>query len=545
MRRHGFLSLLALCCILPAQAQVSSTLQPTTTLTTQLGSLTVVAAPDPMLVRINGAQAIVAKVFPAMVNRSGQFNRDISILSPWSNYRDVPGARITLSSWVSDVRLRVPVEADDVVAGIMPAAAGQARINTSYRFDKARLSFKFNVRSSTSADALRALSTVMQRMATIEDSFQVELFGVGGRFDFTAGMALGRVRIERIEQFTLQLDGVTVEDTGWLTEIANFFLGFDRVFNVSGASNVNQAATMLANRLLQEAIKFSSLLQDNLNHALWTVGTPQFALHAVPIPGGATLGLGGTLRSLSSAASALRLDWDVAASAQPDGAVPTLAYSKLVRLVEDLTQIPAEGDLQVFVPYSLADQAMFELAQAGLLRNIGVPSASQGGVGQGFAMNLAPTGMPRTYRDGTNPGLLVVRLGVRMENATVSSVNVYGSSVPGGIPSSLSVTTVDATADLAIVVQPLVRADTTVDLRIVGVSVTNLAGQLRVATTTTNLALHQPAIQSAIDLAIRRSAPTVPLVSRAMSLPAPFSVNAGPATLGSMYARVPVVIVVN
>jgi hypothetical protein len=264
----------------------------------------------------------------------------------------------------------------------------------------------------------------------------------------------------------------------------------------------------------------------------------------VPIPGGATLGLGGTLRSLSSATSALRLDWDVAASAQPDGAVPTLAYSKLVRFAEDLTKIPAEGDIQIFVPYSLADQAMFELVQAGLLRGIAVPPASQGGVGQGFAMNLVPTGMPRTHRDGANPNLLV-RMGVRMENATVSTVNVYGSRLPGDIPSNLSVSAVNATADLAIVGQLLVRTDTTVDLRILGVSVSNLAGELRVATTTTNLAAHQPAIQAAIDLAIRRAAPTVPLVSRAMSLPAPFTVNTAPATLGSMYARVPVVIVVN
>lgn len=545
MRSLGLLAMLLLTSTLPVRAQVSSTPQPLTAQVQQVPSLTVVAAPDPTLVRINGASAIATKVFPAMVNRSGQLNRDISILSGWSTHRDVPGARITLSSWVSDVRLRIPVEADDLVAGILPATAGQARINTSYHFDKARLSFKLNVRSTTSADALATLSTVMRQMATIEDSFAIELFGVSGRFDFTAGMALGRIRIERIEQFTLQLDGVTVQDTGLLTEIANFFLGFDRVFNVSGATNVNQAATLLANRLLQEALKFSSLLQDNLNHALWMVGTPQFAMHAVPIPRGATLGLGGTLRSLSSAASALRLDWDVAANAQPDGAVPTLAYSKLVRLTEDLTKIPAEGDLQVFVPYSLADQAMYELVQAGLLRGIVVPPSTQGGVGQGFAMNLAPTGMPRTYRDGGNPGLLVVRMGVRMENATLSTVNVMGPSTPAGIPSNLSVSTVDATSDLAIVTQPLVRADSTVDLRIVGVSVTNLAGQLRVATTTTNLASHQPAIQAAIDIAIRRSAPTIPLVSRAMSLPAPFSVSAGPATLGSMYARVPVVIVVN
>lgn len=545
MRRSSLLPILLLLGVLSSQAQVSSTLQPTTALTPQLSSLTVVAPPDPTLVRVNGTRALTERVFPTMVNRSGQLNRDISILSPWSAYRDVPGARITLSSWVSDVRLRVPVEADDLVAGLMPATAGQARINTSYHFDKARLSFKFNVRSTTDPNALQALSTAMRQMAAIEDSFAIELFGVSGRFDFTAGMALGRVRIERIEQFTLQIDGVTVQDTGWLTEIANFFLGFDRVFNVSGATNVNQAATLLANRLLQEALKFSSLLQDNLSHALWMVGTPQFAMHAVPIPGGATLGLGGTMRSLSSAASALRLDWDVAANAQPDGAVPTLAYSKLVRLVEDLTRIPAEGDLQVFVPYSLADQAIFELVQAGLLRAIAVPPASQGGVGQGFAMNLVPTGMPRTYRDSGNPNLLVVRMGVRMENATLSTVNIYGSTLPGGIPSNLSVSTVNATADLAIVGQVLVRADTTVDLRILGVSVGNLAGELRVATTTTNLASQQPAIQSAIDAALRRAAPTVPLVSRAMSLPAPFSVNAGPATLGSMYARVPVVIVVN
>jgi hypothetical protein len=537
-------ALLLFVCAASGQVVSTSPLQ-NTNLSPQLPSLTVIAPPDATLVRINGSRAMTERVFPALVNRSRLFDRDLAIIDGWNVSRDVPGARITLSAWVSDLRLRVPVDADDLVANIVAAPAGEARFNTAYHFDKARLSFKFNVRSTTDLEALRALSTVMQRMATIEDSFAIEMFGVRGSFDFATGVGVGRIRIQRIDRLTVQLDGVIVEDTGWLTEIANFFLGFDRVFNVTGAANVNQAASLLANRLLQETFRFRSLLQDNVNYALWTLGTPQFGMHAIPLPRGATLGISGTLRSLSSATDVLRLDWDTTASAQPDGAVPTLAYSKLVRVADDLAQIPAAGDLQLFAPYSLVDQALFELVQAGLLQGIGVPPATQGGIGQGFLMTLVPTSMPRTYRDSASPGRLVVRVPVRMENAAISSSGYYGPEVPEGLPTSLSVSITNAAASLAVYGQPLVRTSGLVDLRVLGVTVSNVTGEVRVGTTVTSLAPHQGAIQSAIDAAVRRFAPTIPLVTRAISLPEGFSVSAGAATLGSAYAWIPVTVAVN
>ena len=119
---------------------------------------------------------------------------------------------------------------------------------------------------------------------------------------------------------------------------------------------------------------------------------------------------------------------------------------------------PASGAAQVFAPYTLIEHVLYELIQAGLLRDIVIPSAANGGVGNGFKVHLVPTQNPRLQRDPNNPEQLAPFRGSygRHESCVHDIYTTVRQPRAGGPAPKVQadVTTVGATAAMTVFLRP-------------------------------------------------------------------------------------------
>lgn len=497
-------------------------------------------APEPLLIRINGTKALTERVFPVMAEKSGQLTREVSRIDVANYSATVMGFGGTVESWVSNLRLRVPVEADDLHATFKNAPANKARLDTEYDFNRASLKLEFHVKSQAKTPLDAIAPPFVKRMLQLNDTFYIELKGVSGDLNMTLARSGNGVVVEKVDRFTAQLGTVSVTDSGVLTEIANALLGFDKLFNVVGASNVDQAAKKLVNKLLTLDLGLENRIRTIANNAIKTIDTQKFANQNLALGPGSRMNVAATFSSLASQVNQTRSQFDLALAGVPANGAPGLSFSTPRRPVEDLLYPGSAGDVEAFIPYSLIDKAMFEAIRAGLFKSFDVPA--QGGLTQAFRMKLTPTQVPHANRDPNSTRKVKLTFAAKMENATVGSVRI-GAGTP--LQRNISISTVDATATVGIFCEVKSDATSGVYLTIDSVQLENLAGQLKVGAVTTNLAPHRALLQSVLTSTMPGGLPRLTLMSQTMALVAPLKVQVGNPFLGTQYVRVPLSIVVD
>jgi hypothetical protein len=223
-------------------------------------------------------------------------------------------------------------------------------------------------------------------------------------------------------------------------------------------------------------------------------------------------------------------------------------------------QSPAQGDVEVFAPYSLMDKTMYELVQMGSLRTIPVPRTTASGVSVGFDLKVEPTEVPRVRPAGTPPDVVVVEFGARMADTQVGAVKT-APSLPGGgtakgptpvpdprrsmVPESIPVTLKDGGGRVGIQFRVRGGDGGGLYLQYVGVSLYELTGALIAGSTTAPLTQLRTPLQNAIDAHLRQIVPRVTLIRRALQIVPQVSIRIGEPRLGSRYVGLPLTLVRN
>lgn len=517
-------------------------------------------AADPLWIRFNGTQALTRTVLPLIAKKSGQTSQKFATVPLVTNARavvnlDLPGLGLAgygvrVDTWLSDVELDNPVNSDDVTAKFLPPPPGASgRMLTTFDFSEARVRFKLHVQTQPQATGVPQIILDQLNMHRI--------FTIGiNRFHGTVELMLGRqgngLGIKSGSQFFLQLGSLEIEQPGLLQKTADFVLGFDRLFNIVGASNTNQAVTKIANALLTQNFDIDGDLRAMMNSALASVTTQAFPQQELPLPSVGLILFSPQYAGFSTADGRALSGWSVPLDVKPDGKVPGLVYTKLARAAESIGPAPpAQGDVQVFIPYTMIDLVFYEVIQAGLMRDIPVPDPDGLGPLHSFGMHLVPTSVPRANQDPANPSHLLLECSVRMDDATVGTVSApvnvgdYPSPVSAPKPSApMDINTVNGTANARLHLSFGVNAKSGIYVSLLKVDLLELTGQLRFANTTSSIAPYRTQIENAINARLNASgANRLPLIPLTMDLMDELTVVIGTPAPGPQYMRVPLSIV--
>jgi len=500
----------------------------------------ILLGPEPLLVRVNGTKALTEKVFPVMAEKSGQLSKDINKIEVAQYDATVMGFGGSMHTWVEDLKLRVPIEADDLKATFQNASGNKAKIDSTYNFNKASLTLKFKVHSQGKSPFQPITPDFVKKMMQLNDTFNIELKGVSGELDLTGKRSGNGIVIDSVDKFSIQLSSVSITDTGVVTEIANAFLGLDKLFNVVGASNVNDAAKKLVNKLLSQNLGIEGRIKAAANEAIKAIDTQSFTHQNLAISPNTRMNVEATFKSLDSMVNNVKSEFSLAMTASPNGKVPGLSFSTPQRDAEDITLPNSTGDLQAFIPYTLIDKAMFEVIQAGLFQKFDVPA--QGGITQAFTMKLTPTQVPHANRDPNSTRNVALTFAAKMEDTTVGNIKIGGAVAGTPIGKNVALTTVNATANVTILLQVKADDNSGIYLDIQDVKLDSLSGQLMVGKVATDLANHKALLQNVLASTMKSGMPKLVLMSRTMNLVAPLRVQVGTPSLGTQYVRVPLTI---
>lgn len=517
------------------------------------------APADPLLVRLNGTQVLTGTLLPLAAPSVPQLHQSLGSLPVASYPMTVPVIDVGLAveSWISDLRFDLPVEPDDLTADFLDAQAPRGRLLLNFDFNGATLSFKFHVRTRATSNVSNLVSTfTQQRMLGLDEVFTVKVSRLRGGIDLRLARSSNAVVIDAVHGHHVQVGTVSVGDSGWLTEIASFVLGFDKLFNVVGASDVDSATTKLANHLLATRVDLRETIRAHANVGLSALATQQFPQQGLALPTGGLLLYNAALADIATASGPANslgtaiTTWNVPIDARPDGAVPALAYSRAARPVENVAQVPEQGHAQLFLPWTFLDLVAFELVQAGVLRAVPVPDPDGGGPLQAFTMHVVPTSVPRVQPDAANPDIVVISFAARMENAVLGTFATSGTI--GGLPAPvrpgpsqpIEISTVDANAGVHLYARFGAGPGSGVWMSVQSVALTDLSGQIRYGTASANLAPQRLLLQNAINAMLQqRGMGRIPLAPRVMQLPSPFVLALGAPAPGPQYLRLPLTVI--
>lgn len=515
-------------------------------------------ATDPLRVRFNGTQKLTQVLLPMAAQASGQTHQEIDevpILTERHHtvYLSLPGAGlvgygVVVNTWLSDIELDVPVAADSVTAKFMPPPANMnGRLLTWFDFDDARVRFSLNVRLRPQASGVP--KEVLGRLS-FDRSFAIDIRRFSGSVDFRLDRKGTGLTIAAGSQYMLQLGSVAIDNPGLLQQTADFVLGFDRLFNVVGAGDSNEAITRIANNLLMQRFDIDGDLRSQMNVALAALTTQGFAQQELPLPGGALMLFDAQFAGLSTGDDFAVTSWALQLDARPDDKVPGLVYTRQVRTFESLGAVPPQGDVQVFVPYTTVELGVYEAIQAGIVRSIPVPDPDGTGPLRAFVMHLVPTSVPRVGSDPAAPGEMLVECSARMEDATVGTVAAPISGGGGPVPvkpgpsAPIDINALDGSANLRLHLRFGANAASGIFANLYRVELLQLSGQLRYATASASISTFRPQIENAINVALAaRGGQRLPILPRTLSLAENLTVSLAAPTPGQGYMRLPLTIV--
>ena len=537
---------------------------------------------DPTIVRINGTSALTGRLLPAVAAQQKLGKASISRYNLDDGEFLVLGFGSTWETYLTDVSLNMSVAKDSLSSVFKSAPANKAEIDTNYQFKNATLKLTFHVRTDLKTPFDGILPKEVKEWTTVREAFYITVNGFAGEFDLTLKKTGNFVEVDSVDKFNVQVDDVKVSDSARILELAKKIASVAQFFKVPGATSVNDAAKKLANHLLKEELEVRKDLRDAMNESLKRFMQMGFGAQTFPLAQQGQLTVSGTLDAMQTSPGRALTQWSLNVQGKPSGAVPNLAYTYLARPAQDVGQISAQGDVEVFVPYSLMDKAMYELIQMGSLGKINVPPSSASGGTVGFDLKVEPTEIPRVNPVAKQPGVLAVEFGARMANTQVGTVDT-GTFIPKNttvparqfgpppvkidklVPKDTSgkkptpiiddprksmrpdmpVSLTNGSGRVSIFYR--VRGTNTgrLYLQYAGVSLNQITGSLRFATATVPLTQFSGPLQNAINAHLGKTQPQVTLIPQPLQLVPGVSVQIGQPRIGGRYIGVPLTLVAN
>lgn len=522
--------------------------------------------PGNLVVRLNGLDVVTSRILPPLLNGSGALNLDIARKNLFKSDKvglpvNLPaGVRIVfgvhMESWISDVRLRVPVQNDDLSVRFRAAASNRFGLDAAFVFNQASLSFKFHVLTRPMDAGFNTLPAWAQRLAQTQATLSVTINGLNGVLRQTLRRDGNQLLVHSVDDFTMQVSQVAVSDSTPVVEIVDAFLsvGWRELFGLVGIStdppsNANQAVTRLVNHLLRTDLKLENQIKAPLNAALRDLNVQQYLQQELPIQQLALMSFNPQLKAVAAGDNWLTSEWALGLDIAPDDRAPGLQPRRGIAPTENLNQVPRSGDLQAFVPFTLIEHAVFKLLQAGLLNGVVVPSAQNGGIGNGFKMNLVPTKAPVLRRDETDSNL-ILDFAVRMENTAIASTRLPNNPVgdlpvraeppiDSRLPQTLELSTVDGAADASLVTRLAFDANSGIALQILRLQLNQVSGQLQGGGVSTPLSAQRPLLQTAVNNAIPGRMPPLALVRRVVQVTPPLTILVDAPSVGVASVRLP------
>jgi len=514
-------------------------------------------APDTVWFRLNGTQKLTQSLLPHMARRHDQIRQTIAKVplvesGLHSILLNIPlvglvNYGVVVDTWLSEVDLDAPIDGNDFTAKFLsPASGGDGRLMTWFDLADARLSFKIHVKvrpvaSGIPKEALAALN--------FHRIFPIEVNRFTGGVDFRLNRQGNSLAIAEGSQYMLQVDNVKIENESLLRETADFVLGFDRLFKITGATSTDEAVTKITNALMLKSVDIDGDTRSLMNEALKTVATQGFAQQELPLPNTGLMLFEPQFAGLSTADNYALTGWNLKFDAKPDGKAPGITYTKQPRAMENVSLVPPQGDAQVFMPYTTMELAAFEMIQAGWMLSLPIPDPDGGGPLKSFSMNLIPTSVPRVRPNPDAPQNLLLEFSVRMEDATVGtySAPVTGGDGPVRVPTGpsqpIDINTMNATASARL---HLGFGSTSVGgifARLTRVELLNLTGQIRYGTASASVAPLRAQIETQVNIQLQaRGGARIPLVPKAMALPEELTLTVGTPVPGQGYMRLPLTI---
>jgi hypothetical protein len=490
---------------------------------------------DNAVVRINTLGAVNEEVIPFLAEQAGIDDIEIpgfTLYDQTFNF-SIAGfqlANVRFRSRVGDVNISLPVDDETFAAAFAGnGAANTGSVTCAVDIPDATLSTSLHLTTSCSSPLVDWLPANIRSMFRISESFYFDVEGV--QLDLAGGVTRSgnNLRVQ-VSSFSASVDDVSIEDSGYVTEVINFFgRGACQVFGQSGTCTVNQAATKLANALLKRGDIVKNEISNVLTAAVKNQG--QFgATSPVPMPDGQLAIATVSLQSLHTRANPNRMmtDWSLGFSGSGE-AFPDLAYTYQTRGAQTPANEPIAGDMQVWLPLSMFDKAMYELLQSGVFSEpISTPAFAVNIGGRAvnvptMALDLVNPSVPRAMKaPGTNDQVLIQFTG--------------GLQGGGG----------SATANLQATIQARVRIQTTgTDIRweLVSATVTGLTGSVSLGGLTIALpAAVTNSISSAVQDAVSEHASSTRLIRRAVALGEGWELQIGTVNIGTRYVRVPLTV---
>jgi hypothetical protein len=516
------------------------------------------APPERTIVRLNGTDALTQKLLPAVVAQSklGKAKIDRWNIPNGSGSFVIMGFGATWKTYLSDISLEVPVNANSLTSEFKSAPSNRGEIDTNYSFEDAKLKLTFHVKTNPNSPLDSMVPSQVKEWTTISDNFRITVTGIAGALDVTLKKSAGFVAVDSVDRFTIRADHVSVADSARLIELADNVASLSKLFGVPGATSVDDAAIKLANVLLKEELEVRKDLRDAMNDALEQLTSMEFGAQKFSVGRGASLALTDSLMALRTTSGQAVTEWSVAIEGEPSGAAPQLSYVPVARPAEDIDQLAARGDVELFVPYSLVDKTMYELVQMGTLGKITVPRSSTSGIKVGFDIVAEPMETPRVEPAPDDPNALVVTFAARLGDSTIGTIDTgvlvprAPSDSPGGrtvppVPDSVPVNLTGASARVAIIFRLQATDRGGLDLNYVGLELNDLTGSLSAASVSTPLNRLQTPLRNAIDAHLRRTMPRISLIQSAVRLIPGVRVRVDEPRRGVRYLGLPLTLIVD
>lgn len=514
-------------------------------------------APDTVWFRLNGTQKLTQSLLPHMARRHDQIRQTIAkvplVESALHNVGlNLPGVGlvyygVVVDTWLSDIVVDAPIDGNDVTAKFLaPAQGDDGRLMAWFDLGDSTVRFRIHVQTRPVASgipkaALDALS--------FHRIFQIEIRRLSGSVNFRLNRQGNSLAIAEGTQYMLQLGNISIENPGLLQQTADFVLGFDRLFKITGATSTDEAVTKITNALMLKSVDIDGDTRSLMNEALKAVATQGFAQQELPLPNGGLMLFEPQFAGLSTADNYALTGWNLKLDAKPDGKAPGITYTKQPRAMENVSLVLPQGDAQVFMPYTTMELAAFEMIQTGWMLSLPIPDPDGGGPLKSFSMNLIPTSVPRVRPNPDAPQNLLLEFSVRMEDATIGtySAPVTGGDGPVRVPTGpsqpIDINTMNATASARL---HLGFGSTSVGgifARLTRVELLNLTGQIRYGTASASIAPLRAQIETQVNIQLQaRGGARIPLMPKAMALPEELTLTVGTPVPGQGYMRLPLTI---
>lgn len=506
------------------------------------GSGAVVAQPatgiDNAVVRINTLGAVNEEVIPYLADQAGLDDIQIPGFTLYDqtfnfNIMGFQLANVRFRMRVGNVNISLPVDSESFAAAFAGnGAANTGSVNCSVEIPDAELNTSLNLFTSCNSPLLSWLPADIRNRFNLSETFFFDVEGVEMDVSAAVTRSGSNLRVS-ISDFSASVDEVSIEDSLFITEVINFFgRGACQVFGQTGTCTVNQAATRLANQLLQRGDLVEDAVSDLITQAVRNQG--QFGVtNPIPLPGG-ELAVGTVgLQTFHTRANPNRLmtEWSLGFSGSGEQ-FPNLEYTYLNRGTQTPANEAAAGDMQVWLPLSMFDKAMYELLQAGTFSQpVAIPA-------QNIRMGTQTIRVPAMSLNLVNPSV------PRATKAPGTNDQVQ-LQFSGGLAGSAGT----ASANLSATIQVRVRVQTTgndIRWQLVSADVSGLTGSITMGGVTIPSSALPPAvlasIRSSVQSAATEHSSSTRLIRRAVNLGDGWELGIGTVNIGAKYVRVPLTI---